>query len=171
MDNFAEALAAIRDLKDSGVVSNYAIGGAMGLAFWTEPIPTYDLDVFVEFHSKGLVTSLTPIYEWARQRGYEVSAEHIVMAGIPVQILPAHNQLAEQAIDTAVDLPYDDETARVIRPEYLTAMFLDGSARTDKRLARVAMLLESGKVDRELLRQILERYKLKLPQFNDEGRQ
>ena len=35
MDNFAEAIVAINDMKAEGVVSDYAIGGAMALAFWS----------------------------------------------------------------------------------------------------------------------------------------
>jgi hypothetical protein len=33
MDNFAEAIIAINEMKREGVVSDYAIGGAMALAF------------------------------------------------------------------------------------------------------------------------------------------
>jgi hypothetical protein len=43
MNNFTAALAAIYRLKNEGVVKDYAIGGAMALAFWSEPIPTFDL--------------------------------------------------------------------------------------------------------------------------------
>ncbi len=167
MDNFAEALAAIRDLKNEGIVSNYAIGGAMALSFWAEAVPTYDLDVFVLFGSNELIMTMTPIYEWAARHGYEVRSEHIEIAGIPVQVLPAHDALTEEAIVTAVDLPYDTETTRVMRPEYLIGMFLEKSARSAKRLARVAMLLESDKVDRELLSRVLGRYGLKLPRYDD----
>ena len=44
---FAAALRAINDLKNDGVIEEYAIAGAMALVFWTEPVPTFDLDVFV----------------------------------------------------------------------------------------------------------------------------
>ena len=47
MASFISALRALNDLKASGVVRDYAIGGAMGVVFWTEPMVTYDLDVFV----------------------------------------------------------------------------------------------------------------------------
>lgn len=167
MDNFAEALAAIRNLKDEGIVSDYAIGGAMALSFWAEAVPTYDLDVFVLFASDELIMTITPIYEWAGRHGYQVKSEHIEIAGIPVQVLPAHDAVTEEAIVTAVDLPYGAETTRVMRPEYLIAMFLEKSARSAKRLARVAMLLECDKVDHELLSQVLERYNLKLPRYDD----
>ena len=96
MNNFTAALASIRRLKSEGVVKDYAIGGAMALAFWSEPIPTFDLDVFVLLPSKSVLVSLEPIYDWARRNNYREEAEHIFIAGIPVQFIPAHNALAEE---------------------------------------------------------------------------
>ena len=164
MDNFAEALAAIRDLKEAGVVNEYAIGGAMAVAFWCEPTATFDLAVFVSLHSSGMLISLAPIYEWASKRGYPAKGEHIIMAGVPVQLIPAHDKLAEEAVATAADLDYDGQPMRVIRPEYLIAMALIGSARTQKRAARAAQLLEEAHLDRDLLDDLMKRYKFQLPQ-------
>lgn len=96
MTNFAAALAAIERLKSDGIVSDYAIGGAMALVFWTEPIPTFDIDVFVVLASKSELVSLAPVYEWARRNGYREEAEHIIIAGLPVQVIPAHNELARR---------------------------------------------------------------------------
>lgn len=163
MEDFAAALAAVNDLKREGVVGDYAIGGAMALVFWSEPAATFDLDVFVLLPADGMLVSLDPVYSWARRRGYAEQAEHILIDGVPVQVIPAHNQLAEEAIASAADLNYSDVPVRVIRPEYLIAMALEPSARTHKRLARVGALLDEGAADRALLAEILERYKLKLP--------
>jgi len=58
MDNFAEALAAIRDLKREGIVEEYAVGGAMAVAFWAEPTATFDLDVLVQVQQTGMLVSL-----------------------------------------------------------------------------------------------------------------
>ena len=58
MTNFAAALAAIERLKTDGIVSDYAIGGAMALLFWSEPIPTFDIDVFVVLASESKLVSL-----------------------------------------------------------------------------------------------------------------
>jgi len=45
--DFSAAVAAVERMKREGVITEYAIGGAMALVFWTEPVPTFDLDVFV----------------------------------------------------------------------------------------------------------------------------
>jgi hypothetical protein len=165
MTNFAAALAAIERLKTDGIVSDYAIGGAMALVFWSEPIPTFDIDVFVVLASENKLVSLAPVYEWARRNGYPEEAGHIIMAGLPVQVIPAHNELAEEAIASAAQLDYEGQPVRVIRPEYLIALYLEPTARTAKRLGRVAVLLEEGNVDRELLNKLLRRYDLRLPKY------
>ncbi len=165
MDSFGEALRAIERLKADGVVTDYALGGAMALVFWSEPIATFDIDVFVLLQSGGSLVSLAPVYEWARKNGYAEEAEHIVIAGIPVQIIPAPNAIAEEAITTAAELDYEEQRVRVIRPEFLIALYLEPSARSAKRLERVAALLEQGDVDRELLQSLLRRYNLKLPSY------
>jgi hypothetical protein len=40
-------------VKSDHVVEEYAIGAAMALVFWSEPIPTFDLDVFVRLPSES----------------------------------------------------------------------------------------------------------------------
>jgi hypothetical protein len=61
--DFPAALAAVERMKREGVVSEYAIGGAMALVFWTEPVATFDLDVFVLLPGEAtLLISLDPIY-------------------------------------------------------------------------------------------------------------
>ena len=163
MDTFERAIAAITDLQQDGIIDDYAIGGAMAVAFWSEPTATFDLDVFVELKSSGPLVSLEPIYSWARQRDYKIQSEHIVIGGLPVQIIPTPDRLAEEAVAEAASLVYGDSQVRVIRPEYLIALFLEPTARTAKRLTRVAMLLELESLDRRLLTDILQRYNLSLP--------
>jgi hypothetical protein len=166
MENFRAALAAVEEMKRDGVIVEYAVGGAMAMIFWAEPIATFDLDVFAVLPSAGLLISLEPIYQWARQRGYTERAEHIEMEGVPVQIIPAHNALTEEAVATATTVDYEGVPVRVIRPEYLAAMALDGSARTPARMQRVLAMLQSGAADRELLDALARKYKLRLPDLS-----
>ena len=163
MDNFAEALRAVASLKREGVITDYAVGGAMAIIFWSEPTATFDLDVFVTLGTHGPLVSLDPIYAWARQNRYPEVDEHIVISGLPVQLIPAPNALAEEAIATAAELEYEGASVRVIRPEYLVAMYLEPAARTQKRLARAAALLDEGILDRDLLNNLLQRHNLQLP--------
>lgn len=56
-----EALIAMNQLVADGVIPSYAIGGAIGASFYTEPVATEDLDVFSMVETQGLLLSLTPI--------------------------------------------------------------------------------------------------------------
>lgn len=89
-----------------------------------------------------------------------------MIGGIPVQVIPAPDALFEEAIAQAAELDYEGQPVRVIRPEFLVAMYLQPSARSAKRLERVAALLETADVDRELLDALLQRYNLKLPSYD-----
>jgi|SRR2546428_10063146 len=100
MPSFADALRVLNDMKGSGVVEDYAVAGALAMVFWAAPIPTYDLHVLVFLPgNEATIVSLAPLYDWAARRGYTVQAGHVMIEGVPVQFLPAHNGLAEEAID------------------------------------------------------------------------
>ena len=51
-------LEVLNQLEKEGVFTRYAIGGAMGATFYTEPVLTFDLDVFVLL---GTTTGETPV--------------------------------------------------------------------------------------------------------------
>lgn len=166
MASFTDTLRAINQLKDDGVVEDYAIAGAMALLFWTEPAATYDLDVlaFLPQAATPLV-SLEPIYRWAEKNGYPVAEEHVMIAGVPTQIVPSPNQLADEAIRAAATLDYDGVPVRVVRPEYLIALYLLPGAGTPKRRERAAALLELPDLNRSLLDEILARHGIEKPSF------
>ncbi len=141
------------------MISNYAVGGAMAVLFYAEPTRTYDLDVFVLLPaSSGVLVSITPISDWARKNAFALDAEHIMIHGVPVQFIPAHNALAEEAVRKARNLDYKDAHVRVIAPEHLVAMALEaGGAR---RRERIGYLLEADAVDEGLLLDVLGRHGL-----------
>jgi hypothetical protein len=159
--SLAQAFRALNDMKSSAIVEDYAIAGAMALVFWTEPVATFDLDVLIFMPGQaGAILRLDPLYRWAQSRGYAAQAEHIVIEGVPVKFLPSHNALSDEAIRHAEALQYDDVEVRVVRPEYLVALYLEPGARTAKRRERAAALLESNRLDRSRLDQLLDRFKL-----------
>ncbi len=158
---FADTLRALNTMKAEGVVEEYAVAGAMAIVFWTEPVPTFDLDVLVLLPSaKGALVSLDGVYRWAESRGYAAEEEHIIIEGLPTQFVPSPGPLANEAIASAVDMEYEAVIVRVVRPEYLIALYLQPEARTAKRRERAAMLLELPSLDRGLVDEILGRHGL-----------
>lgn len=161
MPSFEKTLRALNEMKEAGVIVEYAIAGAMALVFWVEPVETYDLDVLVFLDEEATeIVSLRAIYEWAKKRGYAAAAEHVTIEGVPVQFLPSHNDLADEAIERAAVIHYGDVAVRVVRPEYLIGLYLEPAARTAKRRERAAALRESSDLDEALLQDVLRRFKL-----------
>jgi hypothetical protein len=158
---FADTLRAINSMKAEGVVEEYAIAGAMAIVFWAEPVLTFDLDVLVLLPSPdGALVSLDRIYRWAESRGYAAEEEHILIEGLPTQFVPSPSPLAREAIVSAVEMDYEGVVVRVVRPEYLIALYLQPQARTAKRRERAALLMELPNLDRELVDEILGRHGL-----------
>jgi len=155
MPSLADVFRELNTLKATGLVRDYAIGGATAVLFYAEPTRTYDVDVFilVEAPASSPLVSLSSLYDWARRRQFAVDAEHILIHGVPVQFLPAHNALAEDAVATARTMDYEGVAVRVVDPEHLAALaFQAGGAR---RRERAWQLLETGGVDRVRLQALL----------------
>jgi hypothetical protein len=104
--NIQHAIAQINQMQADGVIERYAIGGAVGATFYLEPVATLDMDVFVAFQPKAgsLLASPQPIFDYLKARGGTREGEYIVVAGWPVQFLPAANPLAAEALEQAVVL-------------------------------------------------------------------
>ena len=152
-------LQVLHELETAGVLSRYAIGGAMAATFYVEPLLTFDLGVVVvlpEF-SSGLL-SLAPLYEATRTRGYAEERECVLIEGIPVQFLPAYNALIEEAVVEARETLYEGTPTRVVRAEHLVAICLQTGREKDRE--RVRVLREQADLDIEYLQRVLAPYSL-----------
>ena len=147
MSTLGDVFRELNALKATGLVRDYALGGATAVLFYAEPARTYDVDVFV-------------LLAWARSKGFGTDAEHILMHGVPVQFIPAHNQLAEDGVTTARTLDYDDVPVRVLDPEHLVALAFQAGGH--KRRERAWQMLETGGVDRRRLRALLATHGIKV---------
>ena len=127
-----------------------------------EPGTIYDLDVFVRLPDAGSsIVLLAPVYEWLDARGFKPDAEHVLVHGVPVQLIPAYNELVEEAISDARLHDYDDVPVRVTPPEHLIALaFQAGGGR---RRERAFQLLETTDVNRTRLEAILRRHRIEMP--------
>ncbi len=157
-----KAVEVIKEMEKAGLFRRYAIGGGMGAMFYMEPFATYDLDVFVLMDTapSGLV-SLEPIYSWLKERGHLPNKEQVLIAGVPVQFLPAYNTLVEDAVEKAQDLQLEGTPVRVVSPEHLAAIMLQTGRPKD--LARYAEIKETGALNSAQLNRILSQHGLKGP--------
>jgi hypothetical protein len=152
-------LQVLNELEREGVFARHAIGGAMAATFYVEPTLTFDLDVFVLLTSPpGGLIPLAPIYEALRARGYREEGECVSIEGVPVQFLPAYNQLLEEALREANEVMYEDTPTRVLRAEHLVAICLQTGREKDRE--RVRLLRAQAKLDHGLLLDVVRRYDL-----------
>jgi hypothetical protein len=151
-------LAILNELEATGLVERYAIGGAMAAFFYAEAVVTEDLDAFVLIKTAGGLITLTPIYNFLKQRGATEEREHLWLAGTLVQLIPAYDALTEEAVREAVEKNVGQTTTRVMRVEHLIAIALKTGRAKDH--VRVMLLQEQAEVDGERLREILARHQL-----------
>lgn len=157
-----KALVVLNRLAKEGLIKEYALGGAFSLLFYTEPALTYDLDVFIFFPqewSSAKLIDLGPIYSYLRSLGYRAEKEHILIEGVPVQLIPTYNSLVEEAVRDAKIKKYKGVSTRVLSLEHLLALMLQTGRSKDKQ--RIAQLIEGCKINRKHLREILVRHDLK----------
>lgn len=154
-----KTLRVINSLESEGVIGRYAIGGAVGLLFYTEPAVTYDLDIFCYLPYIGTLIDLGPLYKRLAALGYQATpGEHVNIEGIPVQFLPPTTNLVQEALDNSVKKSFADISTQVFQYEYLLAIMAETGRAKDK--ARIALALESAQPDKAKLEDILQRHNL-----------
>lgn len=152
-----QRITVLNEMRSAGTIDQYAIGDATAVLFYAEPARTYDLDVFVILPTlEAGLAPLSGVDEWTGARGFSTLGEHVLIYGVPVQFLPAHNPLVAEAIAEARELEYEDVKVRVVGPEHLVGLALQaGGAR---RRERAWQLVEAGQLDRHRLRALLTRH-------------
>lgn len=152
-------LQILNELEPAGLVTRYAIGGAMAAFFYSEAVLTEDLDAFILLaQPAGAIVTLTPLYGFLKRRGATEEREHLWLAGTLVQLVPAYDALTEEAVDQAVEKRVGETPTRVMRVEHLLAIALKTGRRKDH--ARIALLLKEASVDAAKLDDILQRHGL-----------
>lgn len=155
-----KTLAVLNDLKKKGVISEYAIGGGMGALFYIEPFLTYDLDIFVMPKDDHELDPLGKIYSYLKRRKYKLEGEQVVIEGVPVQFLPAWNNLLGEAVRKASAIEYQGVPTRVMTIEHLLVIMLDCGRNKDRQ--RFLKVLAEAQLDRKKLERIVERHGLQV---------
>jgi len=146
-------------MHKEGLFKKYAIGGGIASLFYIEPIATFDLDIFVILpESEGALLSLSPLYDWLREKKYKLVKEHIIIEGIPVQFIPVYNDLVKEAVLKAVRKKYEGIGTFVLKPEYLMAIMLDTNRAKDRE--RIIKMLYEAEISSDLLKKILNAHGL-----------
>lgn len=155
-----KTIEVLNDLKRKKLIGDYAVGGGIATIFYTEPVFTYDLDVFVIVKSEpaGGIISLAPIYDYLVSKGYTWKGEHIVIEDLPVQFIPVQSGVEREAVDHAEDIIYSGVKTKILSAEHLLAIALKVGRRKD--FDKIGRLIDQAKIDGKTLESILKRYHL-----------
>jgi len=158
----AKAIAIVNQLKEEGVISAYAVGGAIGALFYIEPTQTQDIDIFVHLNPKpgSLLVTIEPILDRLEELGFTLWEEDkVVVAGWPIQFLPATKAIEIEAIAHAKPEPLADGIVAFVPPaEYLMAMAIDLGRPKD--MIRLQCFYEQRVFDPNQLDALLEKHQL-----------
>ena len=161
MSSLNNVIKTLDSMVSSEVLGDYAVGGAFASLFYIEATRTYDVDIFAVIpRQSGTLIDLSAIYQWCSANNLSFEREHILMHGTPVQILSANEGLENEAVKTAILHDYNNAKIKVMKPEYLVALY--SKAGGNKRRERIQMLRELPNFDDDLLTDITTRYELVL---------
>lgn len=87
-----------------------------------------------------------------------------MIGGTPIQFIPASTELEKNAVGNAILVKYRNIYVKILRPEYLIAIFLKVYRPKDRD--KLIKLLDQTNIDKTFLSDILERHNLD-KKFND----
>lgn len=152
-----EIVKLLNELVEKNLIKNYAVGGSIGMSFYTEPLVTFDVDVFVDVAGVE-ISSFDLIYDFFKEKGYEFKGQHLLVEGIYLDILPPPSALVKEAVEEAQNLTYGGEGVNVFRPEYLIAIALETNRPVDYK--KIDLLLTEADLDNPLLISLLKKFNL-----------
>jgi hypothetical protein len=148
----------LNEMRETGVIQNYALFGAAAQMRYSEPVATLDADVLVAVTSAEALDVLRGIYEFCAARGWPAEGEAIRVGAWPTQFVPAFSPLTREAMEQAETADFEGVPFRVVRADHLAVIAL--SVGRAKDFTRILALLESGSVSREAIARLAERHGL-----------
>jgi len=146
-----EALISINEVKNAGIIQDYAIIGGYAVIYHAVPYSSYDLDIGVIIKDDEAYQQL---YEYYRQKGNQIENVYIHIGGMPVQFFPNISPLYNEVIELAQKVSVDGVPAKVATIEHLILLALDVFRAKDK--IRILQLLD--RADKKVLDKIVTRY-------------
>lgn len=144
-----ELAQLLNEMRDAGVVLNYALFGAIAQMRYTEAVATLDADVLVSVPPGESLDLLRDIYAFCATRGWQPEGEAIRVGAWPVQFVPAFSALTREAMEQAETADFEGVPLRVVRADHLAVIAL--SVGRAKDYTRILALLESGSVTAEAI--------------------
>lgn len=159
--NITETITILNQMSADGIIGQYAVGGAVAANVYLEVADTIDVDVFIALNPVPgqVLVSLTSIYSYLESEGAQLNAEGVpVVAGWPVQFLPADKPLLKEALEQSVERDMGGVPMRVFTPEHLVAIAFQLGRPKDR--VRLDQFREEKAFNARKLTDILDRHGL-----------
>lgn len=153
-----ELARLLNGMREAGVISDYALFGAVAQMRYTEPVATIDADVLVTVPGPEGLDKLVPIYRFCATKGYHPEGEAIRVGAWPVQFIPVFSPLTQEALEQAETADFEGVPFRVVRAAHLAVIAL--SVGRAKDFTRILALLESGSITRQQIAGLAARHGL-----------
>ena len=148
----------LNEMRDAGIILNYALFGASAQMRYTEAVMTLDADILVSLPNPDRMDVLKPVYDFCAQKGYFPEGEAIRVGAWPVQVVPVFSPLTQESLEQADTADFEGVPFRVVKAIHLAAIAL--SVGRPKDLTRILALIESGSVDCQALSLMTDRFGL-----------
>jgi hypothetical protein len=143
-----KVIRKLNRLKKTGIIKDYAVGGAHAVAYYLEPIKTLDFDIFV-FVGSDHDFYVFPTY--IKKAGFKIRGTHVIIDDTPVHFLPGLlHPIFNEAVKKAKRIRVRNIPTKVLTVEYLIASLLMSFRLKDKMV--IPDLLKVANI--VLLRQI-----------------
>lgn len=150
----------LEQMEKEGILSQWAIGGSIGVMFYTEPYLTKDIDIFlyVKPTRTGLI-DMGFIYNWLRDKGYsKFKGQSIIVEDWLVDFIPTKEGLIDEAVFKTNIFKINNIKIKVMPPEYLIALALESGRKQD--YAKVEKILQQSNINKKKLTRILKKFGL-----------
>ncbi len=152
--SFVDAIHRLSDLKQRGLIRDYAVIGAVAAAAYVEPVLTQDVDVVV------LVDSDDEFWETYRRVGEAaegIDGMHHILGGRPVQMFPSTiKPVYRDTLAASTEMKIGDAMVKVASPEHLVTLALEAFRYKDQ--LRIAELLGLPETDREAIWKLIREF-------------
>ena len=155
MKPMREVAALLEDMLKAGVITNYAVFGAVAQMRYTEAVLTDDVDVIVALPGDPGLDPLRTIHDYCRARGLSPQGQYVRVGNWPVQFHLPCNPVMEEALRQCVVEDFEGVPLRVLTADYLALLSLHVGRGKD--YTRILQLMESGAVDLRSLEPVAKR--------------
>ncbi len=114
----------LNDMGAAGMITNYALFGAVAQMRYTEPVATVDADVRVAVPSPDTIDVLSRISAFCAGKGHHAEGEAVRVGAWPIQFIPVFSPLTREALEQADTVDFEGVPFRVVRADYLAVIAL-----------------------------------------------